>query len=78
MGSLVPGASYVYETVDGAVYATIAGSNIKTEIGRYNSTLNDEDLLWENIRVEARNNLALHNALENAKIIYYLSKNNGP
>lgn len=77
MGSLVPGASYLYDTIDGVVYATIAGSNIKTEIGRYSSTLNDEDLLWADIRAEARNNLALHNALENAKIIYYLSKNNG-
>jgi hypothetical protein len=33
-----------------------------------------EDKLWGNIRRAALKNKALHEALERAKIIYYLSK----
>lgn len=77
MGSLVPNASYAYETVNGVVYAILEGTTIKKEIGRYVTTEIDDDVLWKHIREESKNNIALHTALENAKIIYYLSKDNG-
>jgi len=36
-----------------------------------------EDKLWGNIRREAATNIALQEAMERVKIIYYLSKDNG-
>ena len=36
-----------------------------------------EDKLWAEIRREAKTNPVLHDALERAKILYYLSKENG-
>jgi hypothetical protein len=36
-----------------------------------------EDQLWANIRHEAKTNPALQDALERAKVIYYLTKNAG-
>ena len=78
MGSLKPGATYVYERVDDVVYAREHGSQPSTrkEIGRdYN--LHDrimEDKLWGDIRREAKTNLTLQKALDRAIMIYKLSK----
>jgi hypothetical protein len=36
-----------------------------------------EDKLWSNIRRAAITNIALQEAMERVKIIYYLSKDNG-
>ena len=36
-----------------------------------------ENELWHKIRCAARTNLTLHDALERAKIVYYLSESNG-
>ena len=37
----------------------------------------NEDKLWGNIRREAMTNIALQEAMEHVKVIYYLSKDNG-
>ena len=80
MGSLKPGAKYIYEKADGITYAREFGAphNERFEIGRdYERFLKDELRLWEDIVREGRTNAALQEALDRAKIIYHLSKDNG-
>lgn len=79
MGTLKPGASYIYERVDDVVYARESGTTTRKEVGR-DFDLHArimEDQLWGNIRRAAKTNSSLHEALERAKIIYYLGKENG-
>jgi len=76
MGTLKPGATYIYERVDDVVYARESGSTVRTEVGRdYN--LHErimEDKLWGDIRRAAKTNPALQEALERVKVTYYLTK----
>ena len=86
MGSLKPGATYVYERVNGTVYAREAGSdpNTRKEIGyNYDSRTNDgrplhdhimDSKLWGEIHREAKTNITLQRALDRAIMIYKLSK----
>jgi hypothetical protein len=86
MGRLKPGATYIYEKADGVTYAREFGSDPMTriEIGwDYDPRTPDgrplrdhimDDKLWGDIRRAATTNNALREALEHAKIIYYLSK----
>jgi hypothetical protein len=81
MGSLKPGATYIYESPDGGetVYARESGHSERTMIGQSlhaRSKLDDlkEDKLWGEIRRAAKSNKALQEALERAIIIYHLSK----
>lgn len=89
MGSLKPGATYVYERQGGTVYAREMGAPAedRTVIG-YDWSLDDnparvrgahredilENQLWHDIRRAAAGNEELKNLLERAKILYYLSK----
>lgn len=89
MGSLKPGATYVYERVNGVTYAREAGADPSTrkEVGwDYDPRTSDgrplhdhimNDKLWGDIRREAKTNITLQEALDRVKIIYYLSKENG-
>jgi hypothetical protein len=80
MGSLTPGAKYIYEKADGITYAREFGAphNDRFEIGRdYERFLKDELQLWEEIVREGRTNKALQDALDRAKIVYHLSKDHG-
>ena len=80
MGSLTPGAKYIYEKADGITYAREVGAphNDRFEIGRdYQRYLQDELRLWEDIVRAGRTNQALQAALDRVKILYHLSKNNG-
>lgn len=80
MGTLTPGATYVYEKADGITYAREVGAphHERFEIGRdYARYLKDELRLWEDIVRAGRTNPALQEALERAKIVYHLSKDNG-
>ena len=75
MGTLKPGATYIYERVDDVVYARESGSTTRQEIGR-DYDLHErimEDKLWGNIRRAAKTNPALQEALERVKITYYLT-----
>jgi hypothetical protein len=86
MGSLKPGATYVYEKVDGVTYAreTGAAPDTRQAVGwDYDPRTSDdrplhdhlmEDKLWGDIRREAKTNPALQAAMERVKILYYLSK----
>jgi hypothetical protein len=88
MGTLTPGANYIYERNGGTVYAREAGADPSTrkEIG-YNfdprtsdgRPLHDhimDSKLWNEIRREARTNPTLQKALDRAIMIYRLSKDN--
>ena len=80
MGTLEPGAQYIYEKADGITYARKFGAphNERFEIGRdYQRYLKDELRLWEEIVQAGRTNQALQAALDRVKILYHLSKNNG-
>ena len=80
MGTLKPGAKYIYEKANGITYAREFGAphNDRFEIGRdYERFLKDELQLWENIVREGRTNPALQDALDRAKIVYHLSKDHG-
>ena len=80
MGTLTPGATYIYEKADGITYAREVGAphNDRFEIGRdYERFLKDELQLWEEIVREGRTNKTLQSALERVKIVYHLSKDHG-
>ena len=93
MGTLKPGATYVYERNGDEVYAREFGQTERRLIGyqyemenKPDPRTNDgrplrehmlEDKLWGNIRRAAKTNSALHEVLERAILIYHLSKDNG-
>jgi hypothetical protein len=86
MGSLKPGATYVYERNNGTVYAREIGADPskRKEIGwNYDPRTSDgrplhdhmmDDKMWGEIRREAKTNLTLQKALDRAIMIYKLSK----
>jgi hypothetical protein len=80
-GRYEPGATYIYEKADGITYARKLGDppDTRFEVGRdYDSeyVFNDlqESKLWGEIHRAARTNPALQDALDRAKVIYELSK----
>jgi hypothetical protein len=87
MGNLKPGATYIYERVDGVVYAREAGSDPLTReaIGWDSDSYPEsaafnvlkESNYWRDIIVAAKSNPTLQEALDRAKIIYELSKKHG-
>lgn len=92
MGSLKPGVKYVYERQGGTVYAREFGAAAEDrfEIG-YDWELDNnpsrargatrqdiqENQLWHNIRMAAKENKNLQEALDRVKILYELSKKDG-
>jgi hypothetical protein len=87
MGTLKPGATYIYEKADGITYARefgaepserrIIGWDSRTSDGR---SLHDhimEDKMWGEMRRMAKTNPALQHALDQCIIIYNLSKDHG-
>jgi len=91
MGSLKPGATYVYEREKGTVYAREAGAapntrkpigwehpiDLRTDDGRPLHEHIMESKLWGQIHRAAKTNPTLQEAIDRVKIIYHLSKNNG-
>jgi hypothetical protein len=91
MGSLTPGATYVYERNGEEVYAREVGKTERKMIGyqyenKTDPRTNDgrplyehmrEDKLWGDIRREARTNTALQEAMDRVILIYHLSKDHG-
>jgi len=86
MGSLKPGATYVYERDKGTVYAREFGADPSTrkEIGwDYDPRTGDgrplhdhimDSKMWGEIRREAKTNITLQKALDRVIMIYKLSK----
>ena len=91
MGTLTPGATYIYERNGEEIYAREAGKTDRTLIGyQYENKVDPrthdgrplyehmkEDQLWGEIRRAARTNKALQSVLDRAIIVYHLSKDNG-
>lgn len=84
MGTLVPGATYIYERNGDTVFRREAGS-VEREVVGYDHRTSDgrplidhirEDKLWGDIRRAARTNPALQDALDRAIMIYNLSRTN--
>jgi hypothetical protein len=92
MGTLTPGATYIYERNGDTVYAREfgAGPNTRKEIGwdydpnnpdhlerqeRLSTLRNDQ--LWNKIRLAARDNVTLQDALDRVIELYHLSKDDG-
>ena len=91
MGSLTPGATYVYERNGEEIYAREAGKTERIMIGyqyenKVDPRTNDgrplhehlkEDKLWGEIRRAAKTNKALQSVLDRAILVYHLSKDHG-
>jgi hypothetical protein len=91
MGTLTPGATYVYERNGEEIYAREVGKTDRTLIGyQYENKIDPrthdgrslyehlkEDKLWGEIRRAAWTNKALQDALDRAILIYHLSKDHG-
>ena len=86
MGTLKPGATYIYERNDGVVYAREMGADprerfvVGYESGKDYDSLNQginkykEDALWQEIRRTADTKPALQEALQRVKVLYELIK----
>ena len=86
MGTLKPGASYIYERGNGVVYAREIGADPSTrkEIGyNYDSRTTDgrplvdhvrDAKMWGEIHRMAKTNPTLQKALDRAIMLYKLSK----
>ena len=91
MGTLTPGATYVYERNGEEIYAREAGKTDRTSIGyQYENKVDPrtddgrplfehlrEDKLWGDIRRAAKTNKALQSVLDRAILVYHLSKDHG-
>lgn len=80
MGTLKPGVPYIYENVNGDIYAREFGKSERILVGidenRTRARLQEQQL-WDDILVDAKTNPALQQALDRVKIIYELSKTHG-
>ncbi len=81
MGTLTPGATYVYESPDGGetVYAREIGSTERRLIGKsykavLKEELNSEVELFKKIHMAAKNDPILKEAIERVKLLYHLGK----
>ena len=90
MGSLKPGATYVYERANGITYAremgadpstrTVIGYDLPAQVVNKSTVFGvpvDEMAIYIDMHEAAKSNPSLQEALERAKILYYLSKDNG-
>ena len=90
MGSLTPGATYIYEKADGVTYAREFGSDPETRfpIGwdykptdTNKSTVfgvpTSEIAIYIEMMEAAKTNPSLQEALDRAKLVYHLSKQDG-
>lgn len=75
MSNLEPGQQYIYEKSNGITYARKFGSTDRFVIG-YDLEVKEqeEDAVWREIRKTAKTNKALQRALDRAKMLYRLSK----
>ena len=84
MGSLTPGANYIYERVNDVFYAREFGKTERQVVGYKHDPYMENigidyelETVWKDIVKESRTNPTLHEALERVKILYHLSKDNG-
>jgi hypothetical protein len=87
MANFIKNTPIIRERVDNVIYAREMGADPSTrkEIGQHHDPRTrtgqplihqlKEDQLWADLRRAAETNPTLQEALERAKVIYYLSKN---
>lgn len=81
MGTLKPGATYIYERADGIIYAREEGADPTTrqivgyddDYAVHNQRL-DRWTKWRDVLAEADNNSELADLLDRALVVYNLSK----
>lgn len=77
MGTLTPGATYIYERVDGITYCREMGADPSTRfpVGwDYNDGRNTfNNTFWNNVLTEAKTNPALQSAVDRVIMLYKLS-----
>jgi len=83
MGTLKPGATYIYERSGGTIYAREFGKSDRTVVG-YDPVLGSDGAVamppgivyseWNKIFRAAESNPALQEALDRVKVIYNLSR----
>jgi hypothetical protein len=92
MGSLKPGATYVYERNGEEIYSREVGSSDRKLVGYHHENKIDprtsdgrplidhirDDKLWGQIRRAALTDPTLQQALDRVKMLYYLSKKEPP
>lgn len=82
MGTLKPGATYIYERADGIIYAREFGADprdrfvVGYENGQDYDTVRRDKINWHQLLEASKNNKALANALDRVIMIYELSKEN--
>jgi hypothetical protein len=80
MGSLKPGATYIYERAGGVIYAREFGTDPSTrKVVGYDLESSPERKhfsLWNDILKESETNPTLQKAIDRAIMIYRLSKDN--
>jgi hypothetical protein len=80
MGSLKPGATYIYERADGIIYAREHGADPSTrqvvgyESGQDYDPVRRDKINWNQILEASKNNKALADALDRVIMLYELSK----
>jgi hypothetical protein len=82
MGSLKPGATYIYERADGVTYAREMGANpqdrfvVGYESGKDYDSVKRNKINWADLLEESKNNKALADVLDRAIVLYELGKVN--
>jgi hypothetical protein len=82
MGSLKPGATYIYERANGIVYAREMGADpqerfvVGYESGQDYDTVQRDKINWHRLLEASKDNKALADALDRVIMIYELSKVN--
>lgn len=77
MSNLKPGATYIYEQVNGVIYAREFNCSDRIEIGRTADRVKHDQLeweLWKEIIEQSQFNPALQSELERVKMFYLLLK----
>lgn len=75
MGSLTPGATYIYERANGIIYAREFGKTERQVIGYdLGKSAMTDFALWNDIVSKSESYPALQKALENVIMIYNLTK----
>ena len=75
MGSLTPGATYVYERANGKVYAREVGKLDRVLIGYdLDNSAQQNVALWNDILKESETNPTFRKALDRVIMLYKLSK----
>lgn len=81
MGTLTPGATYIYERANGVIYARLFGADPKDRfvVGYDNTYIQmQRSKLWDNIVRDAEQDQQLRDMMEKIEVYYRLRYQNTP